>query len=50
MSEEKKNNLAALKRKVTSLVKKFTEEIKSEGEKYGILLDVAIKIEEQKKE
>jgi len=48
MSEEKKRNLASLKRKVTALAKKFTEEVKSEGEKCGILLDVAIKIEEQK--
>jgi hypothetical protein len=44
------SDLADLQRKVTALVKTFTREIKAEGNKCGIILDVAVKISEQTKE
>lgn len=45
-----KDNLKILKAKITSLVKKMTKDVKAEGEKYGILVHVIVKIELDQKE
>lgn len=45
-----KDNLKILKAKITSLVKKMTKDVKSEGEKYGIPVHVIVKIELDQKE